>query len=85
MSKKRNKVKWREENGRHVAVLSNTPQDQMLAARRANREAAKEAGMLGHRSGAGVHGGGKLVNNRRDRREGKLAIRKGRLDGYSGD
>jgi hypothetical protein len=85
MSKKKQKVKWREENGRHVAVLPNSASDQVTAHRRANRELAKAAGMLGKSSGSGYHGGGKHVANRRDRRDGKQAFRQGRFDRYCGD
>jgi hypothetical protein len=81
MARKKQKAKWRQEGNRMVATLPNSPEDMILANRRANREAAKAAGMLGRRTpGAGYHGGGAAVNNRRDRREWNKRLSSGRWE-----
>jgi hypothetical protein len=80
MSKKKQRPKWRSQNGHHVATVTVSAQDHMLSIRRGKREAAKDAGVLGHRSGAGTHGGGKREMNRRDRRSVTVRIHKGRYD-----
>jgi hypothetical protein len=74
------KPKWRQEGSRWVATLPNSLEDQLKAHRRASREDAKAAGMLGHASGSGVHGGGKKERNRRSRHETNANIRQGRFE-----
>ena len=77
-SKKKQKVKWRQEGGRMVATLPNSVQDQLKSHHRASREAAIEAGTLGQRPcGTGVHGGSKRDRNRRDRRASRQEARRG--------
>jgi hypothetical protein len=80
MSKKHNGPKWRQEGSRQVATITQSAQDVALARRRAMREALKAAGMLGKSMGSGFHGGNITVNNRRDRRFSRIALRTGGYD-----
>ena len=81
MAKKAQKPKWRRENGRDVVTLPNDPLAQVTNDRRARREAAKEAGMLGPRGGTGAHGGNKRDQRRRERRKVEADLRSGSFDG----
>jgi|AGTN01.1.fsa_nt_gi hypothetical protein len=56
-----------------------TAEDQMRMNRAGRREAEIASGIrVG--SGSGVHGGGKRDQSRRNRRDGRQAIRQGRFD-----
>jgi hypothetical protein len=81
MAGKKKKPKWREENGRMIAVLENSAAEQSRLRRLGQREAELAAAKLGRRlSGAGYHGGGERAETRRDRREANTRIRQGRYE-----
>jgi len=80
MARKQKKPKWEKQGTRWVAKLGGSVEEQILARRRADREAAKEAGTLGQGIKTGAHGGGKRERTRRDRHSDKQRMRQGGYD-----
>lgn len=65
-------VSTKKKSGNHCGTI--TVEDQLRMSRAGRRAAAIAAGH-NQASGSGAHGGNKRQKNRRDRRQGKVAVR----------
>lgn len=76
--KKSHQVRAPKQDTRLIAGVI-TSDDMRGMQKAGRRQALKEAGMLGPRSGAGVHGGDKKKSARQERRDWKQRVNRGEV------